>query len=94
MPIPKQRHTSSRRNRRRAQLGLKKTNLSFCAHCGESVLPHIVCSNCGYYNNRQVIDVFAKLDKKEKKQKVKELSKQEKDAQDNKPLDIENLSKK
>ena len=94
MPIPKQRHTSSRRDRRRSRISLKETTLSVCSHCGEPVLPHILCSNCGHYNGRQVIDVLAKLDKKDKKEKAKELSKQEKDTEANKPLNIENLSKK
>jgi len=33
-----------------------------------------VCRNCGWYNGRQVIDVLAKLDKKERKKKEKELA--------------------
>jgi len=94
MPIPRQRHTSSRRNRRRANLGFKKTNLGTCEHCGETVLPHTLCSNCGHYKGHQVIDVLAKLDKKSKKEKTKELSKQEKDTKDNKPITMEGLSKK
>lgn len=36
-------------------------------------MPHTVCTNCGWYKGRQIIDVLAKLDKKERKKKEKEL---------------------
>lgn len=39
-----------------------------------TVLPHTVCANCGWYKGRQVIDVLARLDKKEKKKKEKEMA--------------------
>lgn len=77
MPVPKQRHTKSHRNRRRSHMALKTTKLASCKKCGQSVLPHRVCLNCGVYDGRQVIDVMAKLDKKAKKQKAKELSSKE-----------------
>jgi large subunit ribosomal protein L32 len=97
MPNPKQRHTKSRRNRRRSQLALKKRKLSTCKKCGEPVLAHHICSFCGYYDNRQVVDVLARLEKKERKKKEKELQEHEHDAkeeQKNKPLSLEELSKK
>lgn len=97
MPVPKQRHTKSRRNRRRSHLALKKKNLSKCPKCGEPILSHRYCANCGYYKNREVIDVLAKLEKKEKKKKEKELIAKEEEQQaeqKNKPLSLEELSKK
>lgn len=66
------RHTKGKRNRRRSHLALKKTFLSVCSKCGREVLPHHICDYCGYYNSRQVIDVLAKLDKKERKKRLKE----------------------
>lgn len=94
MSVPKQRHTSSRRDRRRSHHSSPKITLSRCSHCGDPALPHTVCANCGYYRGHQVIDVLAKLDKKEKKNKQKELSAKEKKIETNKPLDMEALSKK
>lgn len=94
MPIPKQRHTSSRRNRRRSHLAMKRSFLTTCPHCGALIPPHTVCPNCGYYRGRQVIDVLAKLDKKKKKEKEKELREQKQAAQAKKPLSLEELSKK
>ena len=70
--VQTQRHTKGKRNRRRSHLALKKTFLSVCDKCEREVLPHNVCSYCGFYNKREVIDVLAKLDKKEKKKRLKE----------------------
>ncbi len=67
------RHTSSATGQRRSHHALKAKVYSLCAHCKKSVRPHTICHNCGYYKGRQVIDVLAKLDKKERKKKEKEL---------------------
>jgi large subunit ribosomal protein L32 len=91
MPVPKQRHTKSRRNKRRMHLFLKKPTFSFCQKCKKPVQPHTVCLNCGYYKGVEVIDVLKKLDKKERKQKEKEIASAEKEKR---PLTIEELSKK
>lgn len=95
MPAPKQRHTKSRRNKRRAHLVLKSQNFSFCSHCHKSILPHQVCPNCGYYKGREVIDVLKKLEKKERKKREKEIEREkEKRGIKEKSLDLEELSKK
>jgi len=86
------RHTKSHTGRRRSHHALKKTAVSLCLKCGESKLPHHVCSNCGNYNQRSVLDVLKKLTKKQKKLKEKELAEQEKVKQ--KDLSAEELSKK
>ncbi|HXK59745.1 MAG TPA: 50S ribosomal protein L32 [Acidobacteriota bacterium] len=57
MANPKNRHSKSRRGKRRAHDFLTARNLSKCSNCGLSVLPHRVCPNCGYYRGRQVIEV-------------------------------------
>lgn len=71
--VVRMRHTKSHRNMRRSHHGLEAIAVSKCAHCGAQKQPHAVCLNCGYYGGRQVIDVLAKLDKKERKKKEKEL---------------------
>lgn len=93
MPVPKQRHTKSRRNKRRSHLALKVLNLSQCPKCGQVVLPHQVCKNCGTYAGREVIDVLKKLTKREQKKRKKELREQEEQAKTEKPLDAAELSK-
>ena len=77
---------------------MKKKNLSTCPKCGEPILSHHYCANCGYYKNREVVDVLAKLEKKQKKQKEKELAQKEKEVEKEQPpkksLSLEELSKK
>ena len=36
-------------------------------------MSHRVCPNCGFYGDKEVVNVFAKLTKKEKKEKEKEI---------------------
>lgn len=88
MAVPKQHRSKSRQGQRRMHIYLKTPVFSSCKKCGNAVLPHIVCQNCGTYRGREVIDVLAKLDKKERKQKQKELAAQE----DSKPQDQKQLS--
>ncbi len=66
------RHTKGKRNRRRSHLALKKTFLAICSKCEREVLPHHICEYCGFYDGKEVIDVMAKLTKKEKKRREKE----------------------
>jgi large subunit ribosomal protein L32 len=47
--LPKRKISKGRKNRRRAQDGLKKVSLSKCPKCGHSKRPHFECSYCGYY---------------------------------------------
>ena len=97
MAVPKQRHTKSRRNRRRMHIFLKAPVLSICPKCGKEVLPHTICWNCGYYKGEEVVDVMKKLTKKERKQKEKEIKAKEKEAgkeEKEKPLTWEGMSRK
>lgn len=81
MPVPRQRHTKSRRNRGRSHQALKNLNLGVCSKCGQPVLPHTACKNCGTYKGREVLDVMKKLTKREQKKRQKELAAQEEKAQ-------------
>lgn len=94
MAVPKQKHTKSRRNKRRAHIFLKGPSLTKCSKCGKPALSHAVCQNCGFYKQEEVIDVLKKLTKKERKKKEKEMAAQEKGKEKDKPLTMEDLSKK
>ena len=98
MAVPKQRHTKSRRNKRRMHLYVKAPVLSRCPKCGKPILSHSICWNCGYYKGREVVDVLKKLTKKERKKKEKEMkAKQEAGKKEGKKegaLSWEELSKK
>jgi len=76
--VPKWRQTKGSRNKRRMHLFIKKATLTACPKCGKAVQSHTVCWNCGNYKGREVIDVLAKLQKKEKKIREKEISDVEK----------------
>ncbi len=58
MPVPKQRKgRMSTRIRRSANDHIDTPARSVCPKCGEVKLPHRVCTNCGYYKDREVLDV-------------------------------------
>jgi large subunit ribosomal protein L32 len=88
------RHTKSHTGNRRSHHALPDASYSKCSKCGKDKFSHTVCLNCGTYKGRQVIDVLAKLTKKEKKKKEKELAAQKTQEASSKPLNAEELSKK
>ena len=97
MGVPKQKHTKSRRDKRRLHIFLKAATLTKCPKCGQPILPHTICLNCGYYKGSEIIDVLKKLTKKERKKKEKEMKAKEKAAgkeAKEKPLTWEEMSKK
>ena len=94
MAVPKQRHTKSRRNKRRMHIFAKAPSLVKCPKCGKAILPHTVCYFCGYYKSMEVVDVMKKLTKKEKKRKEKEIAAKKEQGKKEKPLSMEGLSKK
>ncbi|MDP3731677.1 MAG: 50S ribosomal protein L32 [Candidatus Omnitrophota bacterium] len=67
MPVPKKRHSKARGRRRRTHWKLSPLNLIPCPQCKEPKLPHRICTLCGYYNGKQVIEIKIK-EKKKKKQ--------------------------
>ena len=61
MAVPKKKTSHARKNSRRASVSkLSAPTLTTCAKCGEKILPHRVCDNCGSYDGKVVI---AKEDK-------------------------------
>ncbi|MEM1204570.1 MAG: 50S ribosomal protein L32 [Acidobacteriota bacterium] len=57
MANPKRRHSKARRDKRRAHHALRAPGTSTCSNCGEIKLSHRVCPACGYYRDREVIEV-------------------------------------
>jgi large subunit ribosomal protein L32 len=91
MAVPKQHRSKSRQGQRRMHIHIQKKKTIACPKCGKPVLAHTLCESCGHYKGREVIDVLAKLTKKERKKKEKEMKEKE---QEQKPLNMEELSKK
>ena len=57
MAVPKSKISKSRRNMRRAHDSLKYAALVECSNCGEIKRPHHVCAACGYYDEREVVEI-------------------------------------
>jgi len=56
MAVPKQRHTKSRRDRRRGgQRKLETKQVTLCSNCNMPCLPHHACAQCGFYKGEQVV---------------------------------------
>ena len=55
MPLPKHRHSSTRRDMRRTHQKLTPPNLVKCPQCGDPKLPHRICPNCGTYKGRSLM---------------------------------------
>jgi large subunit ribosomal protein L32 len=53
MAVPKKKTSKSRRDRRRANHGIKQVGLTACATCHSPKLPHRVCPVCGTYRGRE-----------------------------------------
>ena len=73
---------------------LKSPNLTKCPKCGNPTLPHVVCLNCGYYKEREMVNVLKKLTKRERKKKEKEIKTEEKEKGRGKSLSLRELSRK
>jgi large subunit ribosomal protein L32 len=56
-PLPKQKVSRTRRDKRRTHDSLKTSNLVQCSNCGEMRLPHRACPDCGHYKGREVFEV-------------------------------------
>jgi large subunit ribosomal protein L32 len=54
MAVPKRRVSKARRGNRRSHQHLTPIQIQYCITCGEPVLPHRVCANCGQYRSRQI----------------------------------------
>lgn len=58
MAVPKRRHSKSRTRKRRSAYynGLKEPQLMECPNCGTPKVMHRVCTSCGHYRGRKVME--------------------------------------
>lgn len=57
MALPKRRHSHSRTRKRRSHDALTGPTVATCSECGEPKLPHTLCSGCGTYKGRTVVEL-------------------------------------
>ncbi len=68
--VVRMRHTRAHTANRRSHHALVATRVTKCPDCGAARLNHTMCTNCGKYKGRVVVDMNAKVAKKEKKAKA------------------------
>lgn len=52
---PKKKHSKAAKRTRRAAIKLSSVSLVRCSNCGENILTHLACRNCGFYNGKSVV---------------------------------------
>ncbi|HEX3823228.1 MAG TPA: 50S ribosomal protein L32 [Mycobacteriales bacterium] len=57
MAVPKRRMSRSNTHSRRSQWKASAPSLVACPRCRQPKLPHVACTVCGTYNDRQVVKV-------------------------------------
>ncbi|MFH1456793.1 MAG: 50S ribosomal protein L32 [Patescibacteria group bacterium] len=73
---PTQRHTKSRKRKRRSAISLKTSSLSTCPKCKRVLKAHTACAFCGTYKGQNIINI--KLKKAERKKRAQEENDQKK----------------
>jgi large subunit ribosomal protein L32 len=57
MAVPRNRVSNARKNSRRSHMAKKPKQTSACSNCGVATLPHTLCTACGFYAGRLVLNV-------------------------------------
>lgn len=63
MALPKRKHSKARRDKSRTHWKLAVKSVSPCPQCAAPIIPHRICTSCGFYRGRQVIVIREKKPK-------------------------------
>jgi len=55
-------------------LFLKNPSFSQCEKCAKPIKSHHACPFCGFYRGKEAVDVFARLDRKQRRDKEAEIA--------------------
>ncbi|MCK4519866.1 MAG: 50S ribosomal protein L32 [Candidatus Omnitrophica bacterium] len=67
MAHPKRKHSRSRSRKRRTHQGISSPSLVKCKQCRQPKPTHMVCPFCGYYADKEVVEIQQKEKKKKKR---------------------------
>ncbi len=56
MAVPKRKTSKAAKRKRRTHFKLEIPGMNNCPECGELKLSHRVCSSCGFYDGKQVLE--------------------------------------
>ena len=59
MAVPKKKTSKSRQGHRRSHLAISEPAYSECPQCHEIKRPHHVCPHCGFYKEKEIMEVEA-----------------------------------
>ena len=59
MAVPKNKTSKARRDKRRATHKIFAPTMVKCPKCAAFIKPHHMCSECGYYDGKEVIKAEA-----------------------------------
>lgn len=59
MAVPRNRLSNARKNSKRSHHAKKPKTFSKCPNCSAAKLPHVICSACGSYASRIVVEQTA-----------------------------------
>ena len=57
MAVPFRRTSKTKKRMRRTHLKKILPGLTVCPNCGAALKPHRVCTKCGYYKNKEAVQV-------------------------------------
>ncbi|WP_213357478.1 50S ribosomal protein L32 [Chlamydiifrater phoenicopteri] len=60
MAVPRNRLSNARKNIRRSHHAKGPRQTAVCKNCKNAFIPHTVCSSCGFYNGRAVLQATEK----------------------------------
>ncbi|HEY4478675.1 MAG TPA: 50S ribosomal protein L32 [Candidatus Paceibacterota bacterium] len=70
--VNRMRATRAHRDNRRSHHALDDVRLSKCSNCSSMHIRHTLCTVCGFYRGKKIVDMTALIAKKAKKVKEKE----------------------
>lgn len=60
MAVPRNRHSTARKNSKRAHHAKTPVQTALCTNCGAQRKPHMICPSCGMYRGRVIVQTAEK----------------------------------